>query len=349
MNYRFEVLRDKKRWNDFLLSLPKDRDGVDTFSFTSSFEWIAFQESLGQETYPFCIKDQQDQIVGVGGGIIIRAKRGRYLYFRNGPVLDWTDKELVQKTIAHLKRVTKQKGLWFFRVSPLIRKESLEATNLKNSARNFNFPMNDVEALDTYVMNISKDEEELFAEIKKKTRYEIRKAEKECEVFITNDEKYIDDFYKIEEDTVKRNNWNAYPKEFILKEFRAFSKSDNASIILIKHQDKFIAGGMFIHFGSQTFYHYGGALTEYRNIPSAYLYIWEAIKLAKARNHSHFNFWGITPAAAKADHPWTGLTKFKMKFPGSIFRWNTAKDFPVDPRYLLTNLFERFDKLRKGY
>ncbi|MDQ7020703.1 MAG: peptidoglycan bridge formation glycyltransferase FemA/FemB family protein [Candidatus Dojkabacteria bacterium] len=77
--------------------------------------------------------------------------------------------------------------------------------------------MNDVEALDTYVMNLEGNEEEIFMDIKKKTRYEIRKAEKECEVFVSNDSKYIDDFYKIELDTVKRNNWTAYSKDYIKK------------------------------------------------------------------------------------------------------------------------------------
>jgi lipid II:glycine glycyltransferase (peptidoglycan interpeptide bridge formation enzyme) len=76
--------------------------------------------------------------------------------------------------------------------------------------------------------------------------------------------------------------------------------------------------------------------------------IWEAVKEALKRNHTHFNFWGIAPQG-KDNHPWTGLTNFKKKFTGFEQRWMISKDIPVSYKYYLTHVFEKIDAWRKGY
>src|SRR5690606_27525668 len=146
-------------------------------------------------------------------GVVINAKRGKYLYVRNGPIINWKDKKLIEAVINHLKDYCKKQNLWFLRISPLIDLESSEEKVLSS----FGFPksvMNDVEALDTWVMDIAGTEEEVFNRISKKTKYEIRKAEKSgLEVLITQDSKYIDDFHEILRDTIERQKWTAYSKE----------------------------------------------------------------------------------------------------------------------------------------
>lgn len=384
MNYEFKNLEDKDSWNNFLLNFPKlnvvkEQDGstfndaISQFSFIQSFEWIEFQRSLGRDVYPLGIygrnneesqnsseKESQvskDKLIGVAAGVIIKAKRGSYLYIRNGPVINWEDNELVSSVLDHLKEYAKQRGLWFVRISPLIEKQS-KASEILSSFKLPDFPMNDVEALDTYLMPLIGSEDEIFNSVKKKTRYEIRNALNKCEIITTQDVKYIDDFYSVLLETVKRNNWTAYSKEYITKEFQAFNNQNSleakesksgATIVLAKYQGKFIAGAIFIHFADQTFYHYAASLTEYRDVAAPYAVIWEGIKLAIQRQHKFFNFWGITPENAKDSHPWTGLTRFKFKFPGFSQRWNTAKDLPVSWKYWLTHTFEKIDKAKKGY
>lgn len=347
MKYEFKEIKDKATWNNFLTNYPTLENKIEQFSFIQSYQWMEFQESTGKETYKLGIFEN-GELVGVAAAVIIRAKRGSHLYIRNGPVLDWSNTELVKEFINHIKTFAKRKKLWFVRISPLVEKNSKGANNIEK----LKLPicqMNDVEALDTWVMNIEDDELTLFNKIKKKTRYEVRKAEKICEVIVSSDIAMIEDFYEIELDTVERNKWNVHSKEYIKKEFEKFNQNQNSNVVLIKYDNKFIAGGVFITFAKQTYYHYGASLTEYRNIPASYLMIWEAIKLAKSKESSYFNFWGITPENAKENHPWTGLTRFKMKFPGFEQRWIPARDIPVSSKYLLTNIFERYDKSRKGY
>jgi lipid II:glycine glycyltransferase (peptidoglycan interpeptide bridge formation enzyme) len=349
MKYEFRQLEDLELWNGFLENFPTLQDGVPRVTFVQSYEWILFQRSLGNQCFPFAWFDSGGNIVAVAASILIKAKRGSYLYVRNGPVLDWNDKVLLDQCIDDLKSEAKKLGAWFVRLSPLIEGE----TNIKleNAVDD---PMHDVEALDTWMIDVRKSEDELLSTTKKKHRYEIRKSIQPepdgagLESEIRTDVEAIDIFYEILSDTVRRQGWNAYSKEYIQKEFEAFSKGNKASIIFAKKNGKYIAGGVFIHFANQTFYHYGASLSAYNKIPGPYRVIWEAIRLTKEKGLTYVNLWGVSPED-KPKHPWFGLSRFKRKFPGFEQKWAHSKDLPLSPFYWLTNLYDRIDKTRKGY
>lgn len=347
MEYIFKELTNKEQWNKFVDSYPVLDNGVSKVTFTQSPNWGDFYESLGFKVIRIGIF-KYGEIKGVFLGIVINAKRGKYLYIRNGPLLDWSDKKLVKQTVDFLKKWGKENNRWFIRISPLIVKDSLEDKTI--SKLNFpKFQMNDVEALDTWIMPLDKSENEILMSINKKTRYYINRAQKMgASAFITNDSKYIDDFYSIYLDTIDRKKWNGYSKDYILKEFTSFAKDNNAHIILIKFQEKYISGGIFLHYGSQSFYHYGASLSEYSNVAGQYLTIWEALKLSKSLGKTYFNFWGIS-TSNNPKHPWAGLTKFKKKFPGFEQKWSAAKDIPISKLYWLTHFYDMLDKYKKGY
>lgn len=347
MKYELRQLEDSSLWNSFVENFPTLQNGVPRVTFVQSYEWISFQRSLGNECFPFAWFDDSNNIVAVAAAVLVRAKRGSYLYIRNGPVLDWDNKVLMHQCINDLKTAAKKIGVWFIRLSPLTETE----INLKNSV---NDPMHDVEALDTWIVDVRKSEEELLSMTKKKHRYDIRKSiqpEPEgagLESEIRTDVSAIDIFYDLLSDTIRRQGWNAYSKEYIRKEFEAFSNQNKASIIFAKKDGKYIAGGVFIHFANQTFYHYGASLSEYNKIPGPYRVIWEAIRLSKEKNISFVNLWGVSPED-KPKHPWFGLSRFKRKFPGFEQKWSHSKDIPLSPFYWFTNLYDRIDKTRKGY
>lgn len=343
----FKEITDKEKWNSFVENFNRTSAGVPRSNFIQSYEWADFQEKNHNKAFRFAVTEGEE-ILGVALAVMIKAKRGKYLYIRNGPVIDWNNKELADFMIKNLKEFAVKNGLWFIRMSPLVEKESTEATYLKSLNHREN-PMNDVDALDTWLLDVTLNEEEILAAAKKKNRYEIKQSLKDeltAEVYQSSEKLYI--FYSILEDTVKRQNWNSYSFEYIKNEFESFSKSNNASLILVKYEEKYIAGGIFIHFADQTAYHYGASLSEYNKVPGPYRVIWEAIRESKKRNIKYLNFWGIAPED-RPDHPWTGLTRFKKKFPGFEQRWMSSIDLPLSPLYNLTNIFERIDKTRKGY
>lgn len=337
MNFKAQTIDDKKVWDDFVTGRPS--------SFFQSWNWGEFQKTLGKEVLRIGFFDDE-RLVGAANCVVIKAKRGSYLYIRNGPVMNWSDESLRVNVINYLRNYARGMSLSFLRISPHIKKGSSGASFLSQFPES---PMADVDALDTWILDITQSEEDILKNMRKTTRYEINKAKKlGVEIIKSNTTEYFDDFYNIYLDTIKRQGWTGYSKEFIKTQFETFVKDDSALLYLAKYNNEFIAASIFIYYGDSSNYHYSGSLTSARKIPGPTLIQWENILEAKQRGLKRYNFWGIAPEN-KPNHPWHGLSFFKTGFGGFEERWFPTRDIPISASYWITNIFERFDKLRKGY
>lgn len=349
MKYKFEKNISDALALNFLDGFAKSCKDLPSTSFIQSPFWSELQCEIGLEAFSLSAVTEGEEVVGIAFCTVIRAKRGKYLYVRNGPVLDWNNTELAAQFINHLKAVAKTLGLWFIRISPLVGQDS-NYTNFIKSLGGLDCPVSEVEALDTRILDLELSEEDLLISVKKKTRYLIRQAEKsfelKSEVYFDNSK--FEEFYSIFQETVERKKWNSLSYNYIKKEFNVFAKNNAAYMVLIKQGEKYVSGGIFIKFLNQAVYHYGASTSLSEKVPLAYLMLWKAILTAKQENCDFFNYWGVSPEN-KPNHPWFGLSLFKRKFPGFDQHWHTAQDIPVSYKYLFTNFIDKVDKKRKGY
>jgi lipid II:glycine glycyltransferase (peptidoglycan interpeptide bridge formation enzyme) len=307
-------------------------------------------EKIGQRVYRLGIfKDQQ--LIGIALGTLIKAKRGTYIHFRHGPVIDWSNSELVEFVYKELKTLAKLEKAWFVRVSPLITTEQFKTSSLFG-LKSTPSQMHDVDSEETWILDLDKSEDELLTNMRKNTRYMIRKAEKMgIKILMTNDPKYLSAFWLIMQDTVKRQQWTFYSFDYIKGELETFAKDNQSVLLLAQYEGKFIAGSMFNFYNGQSVYRHSGTLTEFRKIPASYLIQWEAIKEAKRRGLSRYNFWGLPlseKGELKMNDPWTGVGLFKVGFGGRPEIWIHARDIPVSAKYKLTHYFEKFETKKRA-
>lgn len=340
---------DKKHvWESFL----------DTQQFTSHFQswnWVAFERSLGGVFETFGMY-RKDKLVGLLPVKHIHAKRGHYLQLRRGPIFDFDREDLWVSFFSFIKKKAQKEGYWFVRVSPLILQDR-ELQYADIFSRLQECPMHDVDGEITWVLDLSQTEEQILQNMRKNTRYYIRRAERDgVKIFKTQDSKYLDDFWEIYADTVKRQQWSAYSKEYLKKEFSSFVEDDQIELYLAKYKEKYIAGSMIVYYKNQAIYHHSGTLSEYSKVPASYLIQWEAIREAKRRGLEWYNFFGVSPLVmeggefkAQSGHPWEGLTFFKLGFGGQVQQFIHAKDFPVSSLYKLTRIYEKLERWKRGY
>lgn len=334
-------ITDKSLWEEFVT------DQKYNTSFFHSWSWGEFESSLGKKVFRAGFyKDKT--LVAVAQLVEVKAKRGDFLHIRNGPVMDWENKDLVMEVTGRLKKLAKSYGSDFIRISPQI---SYSAENLQLLKKNgyVKNQMHDVDAEITWVLDLTQSTDEILKNMRKNTRYYIRKAEKEVvEINTSTDIADLKKFYEVYEDTVERQKWNAYNFDYLRKEFEVFAKYKQIKIYLAYYQEKVIAASLFIYYRSEVVYHHSGSLTEFRHIPASYLLQWQAIQDAKRVGYEKYNFFGIA-RDDNPNHPWSGLSFFKKGFGGEEQRWVHGHDLPLKPKYWITYIYEYLERKRRGY
>lgn len=316
-------------------------------SFFQSWKWGLFEKSLNK-TVHFLGFYQEEELLGIGLAIEVAARRGNFLHFRNGPLLKWDQSFSLNKILDLIEVFARDLYMDFVRVSPLVLVNGQAHLFLKRKGY-VPSQLHDVDAEITWMLDLTLSEETILENMRKNTRYAISRAKRDgIQIGVSSDADSIDEFWPIYQDTVRRQNWKAYSKEYIRSEFEVFSAENSANMFIAKLNGKPIAGSIFIYYQDQAYYHHSGSLTEYRKYPAPYLIQWESILEAKRRGLKTYNFFGIA-RDGNPKHPWAGLTFFKKGFGGYEQRWLHAHDKPLKPKYWATFLFELIERRRRGY
>lgn len=338
-----KIINEKSIWESFLdSSNPRP-------IFFQGWTWGELEKSRGKEVFTIGFFENEN-LIGVALTVLVEAKRGRFLHSRGGPVINSQLSINLQEIYNQLITFAKAKKCDFVRISPNIFKSDNENIN---KLRNLGFKdcqMHDVDAEVTWVLNLNQTEEEILKGMRDSTRYLIKKAQKnpDLKMVQTGDVKYLDSFWEIYQDTVKRQKWKAYSFKYIKEEFSEYLKDNEISLFLAEYKGKFIAASLFIYYKNQVFYHHSGSLTEFRNVPAMYLLHWESMKEGIKRGCDKYNFFGIA-RDNNPKHPWAGLTLFKKGFGGEQVEMVHALDYPISQKYWVTYYYEKLEKKLRGY
>lgn len=333
-----EIQEIKKQtiWNKFF-----NENG--SVSFLQSWQWGEMQKELGNSVFHLGLFNN-NQIQLITQVIVVKARRANFLFIPHGPITQVKNEKLkVESYFKHLIKqliiLAKENKCSFIRIAPII-ENSHENLQLFTQLGFKKAPIY-MHAEDVWVLSINKPEERLLAKMRKTTRYLIRKATKDGVIIEKRtDDKAIDDFYKIYEETAKRESFVPFSKDYIAKEFNAFNITGNAIFLFGKQlSSDYLAATLIIFTKSTGFYHQGASF--HTKIPVTYLLQWEAIKESKKRGCSFYNFWGISPNN-NPNHPWFGLTQFKKGFSGQMITYLPTLDLPISLKYYLTYYYEKF-------
>lgn len=172
---------------------------------------------------------------------------------------------------------------------------------------------------ETFVMDISKSEEELLVQMKAKTRYNVRLAEKKgVRIFMTREKKYRDIFLTLIEATAKRQNILPHPKSYYEKMIDAFSE-EKLTLFVAEYEGVVLAANFVLFAGDTATYLHGGTSDAHREVMAPVLLQWEQMREAKRRGCHWYDFGGVSVSAEINNHQskiaaWEGITRFKLGF-----------------------------------
>ncbi len=305
--------------------------------------WGEVLQRQGKQVWRYGIYDNANPL-GVFQITKVVARRGSFLHVRHGPVLANQSIALWREVVTFLKHFASREHVWFIRINPLL-DSTKENDKFLGSLGFIPSAIHAMDAEHCWVLDLNDSEEQLLANMRKTTRYEIRKAQKNGIKIITS--KNVSDlkhFERLYEATAKRHGFVKHSE--VREEFEIFAKEGNAALFLADDHGEYIASAIILFQSRQAIYHHGASIDT--NTGASYLIQWEAIREAKKRGLPLYNFWGIAPSD-KPDHPWTGHTLFKKGFGGGEVNYIHAHDLPISPLYFIPRTIETVRRIRKGY
>lgn len=327
----------KTSWEKTLKDFPEA-------NFLQSPEYGRMNEILGEKVIT---RDFQGKSGKTGRALMIvrDAKRGKYLEIPCGPLIDWADEKLVEKTLKEIREIAQKEGCVFVRMRPQIKNSPKELAKLARLGLQKS-PMH-LAAEHTVMIDLEQTEDEMLSKMRRQTRYEVRKAKKqEIVVEKDNSEELFREFHAVQAETAKRQKFIPPNVKTLLAEREAFG--EKAEIYVAKTKEgKKIAYGLIIKDGQEGDYYEAASTALNRKLPGAYALIWQAMKDLKAEGFSRFNLWGIAPAG-QPEHRYAKVTTFKTGFGGEVVEFVPAHDMIIShSRYLLNLMVETARRKRR--
>ncbi len=230
-----------------------------------------------------------------------------------------------EELIHFLKEYAKKNSLFFIKFEPDIEKTD---NDLPNDLRKSPHPLFPAW---TQKLDLSKSEEELMKQLKSKTRYNIRYADKNG---VTIKEDSTDEgfakFLKLYFDTVERQTYYGHNREYHKNVWKAM-KDGIAHILIAEYQGEPLAAYELFLFDNKLYYPYGGSSDKHRNLMASNLLMWEAIRFGKRMGATEFDMWGSLPPDYDRSKSWAGFTRFKEGYGTVFYEFQGSYDLVINP------------------
>ncbi len=329
-------------WNKTVNQFPEA-------NFLLSEEWAEIKAAVGWQPIPIVWEEKKK---GLAACVLILEKRVRIgavylpysiLYAPKGPLMDWENEELVKQVFADLEGLVKRRKSIFLKIDPDVLlgriaaqdnelKINPQGEKIKNflQKRNWQFSSDQIQFRNTVWIDLSKDLNLIQAEMKQKTRYNIRLATKKG-VTVRSAEMYeLPLLYKIYAQTSIRDGFTIRNEQYYLNVWQKFLRNGLCDVLVAEIDGEITAGLILFYFGEKAYYVYGMSTNTHRNSMSTYLIQWEAIVRAKKQGKQIYDLWGAPDVLTENDSMW-GVYRFKRGLGGEFVSTIGAWDFVGRP------------------
>jgi peptidoglycan pentaglycine glycine transferase (the first glycine) len=322
------VISDAAQWDSFVANQPGSQ-------FLQSWAWGEFKRSQGHEILRLAYADEKGNWV-IAGQFMYHPKTlfGGFWFSPRGPIIvhDQMDasEQLFQQFIVEVKKQFINKKAMFIRCEPPIENKidttPLPAGFIRRRA---------IDPSSTVIIGLEQSEEELLSDMKEKTRYNIRLAERKGVTVRTGkSDEDIESYLKLNQETASRDSFISQPSEYIRATVRALRDCGMCQIRLAEYQNQILAANIEMQFGDTLTYLYGASSSMHRNVMAPYALQWSAMKEAKQKGCRFYDLYGSNPVSNQSidfKSSWEGITRFKLGWGGSRVEYIGTWELPLMP------------------
>ncbi|MBI5913226.1 peptidoglycan bridge formation glycyltransferase FemA/FemB family protein [Candidatus Azambacteria bacterium] len=331
MEFLFNPAVSHEEWNEFVV-----RHGG---GFLQSFEWGAFQHSVGNAVARIIIKKDGVTVLCANGIRHALPLKKAYWYVPYGPVIAAAieDKEkMVQFFIEQLTRAAGEEVI-FVKIEPeeMGAREYFAERGVSSAA---------AQPQETAIVDCSLPEEEMLSRMKPKTRYNIKVAQRHgVKIISPDDQTKLDPeiFLSLLSETASRHHFRTHAAQYYREMLKSFLPAETtvpdhactARLFFAQYGGEVIACALVMFFGKRATYVHGASHDAQKNVMAPYALHWEIIRYAKEAGFSEYDMWGVATEGSSEEtkRKWGGFSRFKLGFGGAIVERPGAYDFPLRP------------------
>jgi len=343
MHLTRRAIDDPAEWNSTLMALPGAH-------ILHSWEWGELKADYGW-------RPLRVAWFGEGGGCLAAAlvlrREFRFahapiaavFYCPRGPALDWSDPPLRAAILSDLEDTARSSKAVFLKIDPEVEQPaeddgrttispqpSEHSLTADLQARGWRFSAEQIQFRNTLVIDLRTSEQELLAQMKQKTRYNVRLAQKQGVRVRAGGLQDLDLLYRLYAQTSVRDGFVIRSPDYYQRAWGSFIASGLAVPLLAEVEGEVVAAVIPFRFGPRAWYLYGMSSERHREKMPNYLLQWEAMRWAKSNGCTTYDLWGAPDILDPSDPMW-GVYRFKLglggRFVGTLGAWDyTTRPVP---------------------
>ncbi len=258
-----------------------------------------------------------------------------------------------QELMNELKQIGKEENCIFIQLEPNITTAQIENGKRKMENLGLKPAAHPLFTKYTFILDLTKSEEDLLKDMHPKARYNIKVAKKH-EVNVTEDDsqKAFEAYWKLTDETTRRQKFYAHTKHYHELQWQTFSHDEDTNkltshLFTAEYDGKILTTLLFFIFHDTLYYPYGASSNEHRNVMHSNLTMWEGIRLGQELGLKKFDMWGALGESPDTKDPWFGFHDFKRKFGPDHVEFIGSYDLIINP--VVYQGYKIADKLRWLY
>jgi len=339
---RQTTVRYRTEWTAALADLPPAH-------VLQTWEWGEFKARYGWEPERIVWRTSDGRPVAAAQMLARTLRvpgiglRRSVLYSPRGPVLDWAAPEVAEAVLRDLLDLARRPGVIQVKIDPDLPvgygppgsdDAEPDPTGERIAgllpALGFHPSPEQVQFRNTFVLDLRPEEGQLLAQMKQKTRYNVRLAERHGVRVRTGTADDIPLLYRMYAETSLRDGFVIRTPEYYQDVWGRFMLAGLAQPLLAEVDSQSVAALIVYRCGPRAWYLYGMSRDLHRDRMPNYLLQWEAIRWSKAAGCTHYDLWGAPDRIDPHDPMW-GVFRFKEGLGGRLVRTLGAWDATSHP------------------
>jgi lipid II:glycine glycyltransferase (peptidoglycan interpeptide bridge formation enzyme) len=296
-----------------------------------TYEWGEFRQKLGTPVLRYGFFDQQKLIQTLQLTVHpVPFTDKTVLYFPKGPLPN-------EAVLTALRDLGQKNKAIFVKLEPNL-------LNLPNLLKSL-IPGKPLFTRWTFILDLAPSEDQLLAQMKPKTRYNIKLAQKHgVQVYEDNSEAALEKFIDLHFATARRQGFYSHTPNYYRQMRDLLVPAGLEHLFLASYQGQILSAMIFFVHHQTLYYPYGASTRLHKKTMAPYALFWTAIKWGKRLGCTKFDMWGTPGPDPNPQDPWFGFHRFKEGFGPKLVEHIGTFDLVLNQRWY--QLYNLTDSLR---